>query len=187
MQNLTFLEEGAFTPIDKVVREKAKELEAKAKEKNTSIFLELSLYLHSLEAKNKNFSEFRKRDSSEIIESNYRFDCTDLALVDLSILRSLGYPSIYIETIKEDCLKDPKKSILGHVFTKVKLNQTWKLRDPYFGFRAGERYNLKTDTFIPLAQGLDFSELYTLNTNNKIEISSLDQASRLLEEYRKLK
>ena len=180
MKQLNFLESGNFTGIDSIVLQKAKELEERARESGKSIFLEICKYIHTLPYNPEKFIEFRKRDASEIIESGYHADCTDLALVDLVLLRALDYPAMYVESISNEWLADKSEQILGHVFSKVLVNGNWRLRDPFLGFRPGDQYKIKGKLYTPIAYGLDFSELYTLN-DQKVSIYTVEEGRRLIE------
>lgn len=68
-------------------------------DKQNSIYKNISFFLKTLKSEKHMSKIFRKRKASEILESNFETGCTDRALVFISLARSCGIPTKYVETI----------------------------------------------------------------------------------------
>ena len=161
IEDLTFLEEGKFTRIDKAVREKALELTSKKgdQEKVSAIS---KFILSNLEMRPFDLSVFRKRTGSKIFESGFSTGCSDTALVFIVLSRASGIPTRYVETLLEDWLtgKIPENPVEGHIFVDVRLDGRWFAYEPLRGFTPNDKYTLMGNNYIEFGKGLDFSEIY---------------------------
>jgi hypothetical protein len=81
-----------------------------------------------------------ERSSQEIIDSGVISGCNDYGLVSTSVLRRLGYPTVFVQTARIDWIEDflDRKqnclSIKGHIFLEVYVENKWILFDPTKGF-----------------------------------------------------
>ncbi len=70
-----------------------------------------------------------QRDAGEVWRSGSASGCHDMANVAAALLRSLGRPALFVETVHDSYLEG--KSLHGHVFLEVQLsNGDWMLYDP---------------------------------------------------------
>jgi len=115
---------------------------------------------------------FRKRSTSEIIESGFVTGCTDYALVFITFMRAKGIPAKYIEAVSTKWLESGDPEYLeGHVFSEVLLNNKWYIVDPQGAvIKAwyGKRYEI-------LAEGLDSWD---------IEVKNLEDLKKKFLEFR---
>ncbi len=192
MDDLTFLEEGKFTRIDKAVREKALELTSKKgdQEKVSAIS---KFILSNLKMRPFDLSIFRKRTGSKIFESGFSTGCSDTALVFIVLSRASGIPTRYVETLLEDWLtgKIPENPVEGHIFVDVRLNGRWFAYEPLRGFTPNNQYVLMGRPYCEVGKGLDFSEIYPKTeggyTNKPINLQSIGPLKKLKDSnYRKI-
>jgi transglutaminase-like putative cysteine protease len=192
MDDLTFLEEGKFTRIDKAVREKALELTSKKgdQEKVSAIS---KFILSNLKMRPFDLSIFRKRTGSKIFESGFSTGCSDTALVFIVLSRASGIPTRYVETLLEDWLtgKIPENPVEGHIFVDVRLNGRWFAYEPLRGFTPNNQYVLMGMPYCEVGKGLDFSEIYPKTeggyTNKSINLQSIGPLKKLKDSnYRKI-
>lgn len=116
---------------------------------------------------------FRNRSAVEIIEQALEapddhvgtVDCTDDAILFVTLSRAKGFPTKYIEAV----LKTNSDGTEGHVFARVYDGGMWKLVDP--ASRAYET-GLNPNDYAVIAEGLDYEEL-DLGTVDKIKEASL--------------
>jgi hypothetical protein len=121
---------------------------------------------------------WRNRDGNQIFSDGSSTGCTDNALVFSSLARSLGIPTIYVETLQKRWLdslgKEIPRTIEGHVFCDVILDDKIIPFDPMYGKTEvkhgyyieeprGERIEYDV-----LGKGSDFSEVY-LKIDGKFE------------------
>jgi hypothetical protein len=173
-----FLGEGKFTKRDGIVKNSL--AEALSLEGRTTILGKISLYLETKlsfdESKKK--VEFRKRTASEIIDSKLSGGCTDYCLAFCVLAREAGIPTKYLETIEENNLLNcPSRYVNGHIFSKIFLDNDWKIYEPLKGFR--DNFYFRGRKYIQLASGLDFSELTLRSSNAKINLNSLRKIKNL--------
>ncbi len=158
-----FLGEGKFTQRNEFIRKIATDLKRNYGSKE-DLLKRISNYIHGvMNDQTHNPITFRKRTASQILQDNYETGCTDRALVFLVLARELGIPARYVETLNEDWIKGnkPPMPVLGHIFTDVFINGSWKVHEPFRGFTEGDKYTLSDRIYIPVGRGLDFSELDT--------------------------
>jgi transglutaminase-like putative cysteine protease len=161
LDNLTFLEEGRFTHINKATREKALELTS-SKGDQEKVSAISKFLLSNLEIKSFNLNIFRKRTASEIFESGFSTGCSETALIFIVLSRASGIPAKYVETLLVDWLsgKIQEMPVEGHVFIDVGLNGRWFAYDPLQGFTPNNQYILMGRPYSEVGKGLDFSEVY---------------------------
>lgn len=104
----------------------------------------------SIQDNEKRNALLRKRTSEEIINSRETSGCGDVALIFLSIIRELGFPGIYVETVRRKWLNLGGEIIEGHVFIEIYFNNYWWIFDPDMGAIIGW-YN----QYIIIAKGKD--------------------------------
>ncbi len=162
IENLTFLEEGAFTPIDEVVRAKAREFHNLDRLRN---------FINSLRSK-INREEFRKRTASRIISEGYIAQmpgigcgCVDRAIVFATISRALGFPTKYLETFSLDYLGKHGEKIHSHAIVEIGFGNPpyWHGFDPSVGLvsiKDGHYFD-HSEEYVVAAAGLDFSHVYS--------------------------
>jgi hypothetical protein len=161
IEDLTFLEEGAFTPIDEVVKAKAQEC---------STLDRARIFVNSLLSKVKP-EEFRRRSASKIISDGYIAQmtergggCTDRAIVFAAISRALGFPTKYLETFALDYLREQGEKVQGHVIVEISFGMPpfWHGFDPSKGLVSIKegRYSNHSGEYVVAGAGLDFSQLY---------------------------
>ncbi len=161
LDNLTFLEEGRFTHINKAIKEKALELTS-GKGDQEKVSAISKFLLSNLEVRSSDLNIFRKRTASKIFESGFSTGCSDTALIFIVLSRASGIPTKYVETLLVDWLsgKIPKIPVEGHVFVDVKLSGRRFAYDPLQGFTQNNQYILMGRSYSEVGKGLDFSEVY---------------------------
>ncbi len=75
-------------------------------------------------------SIFRRRTADQILSDGFVTGCTDIALVFIALLRTVGIPSKYVETIDEDWLQNGGDNITGHVYVNAFDGSRWRIIDP---------------------------------------------------------
>lgn len=150
------LAKGDFCEIDEVV--KAKVLGLEKSDSGKSILRLISEYIGSIPIKEEDKErDFRNRNASKIIESNYTTGCTDKSILFCTLARCAGYKVLMIETFADN---NPINSGYGHVFNKIydSDSQKWHIYESIFGIRQDYRY--AEENYIPAAIGMDFSVYY---------------------------
>lgn len=159
LEELTFLEEGKFTHIDEIVKNKARELAGIAQGEKQKILHEISKYLFRIASKDRP-ELFRKRTASEIILSGFTTGSTDKTLVFLTLARENGIPSAYIEAFEKYWLQETRFPIQGHVFAQIFFADQWRIVEPSKGPTRGNEYKFNERLYIEAGKGIDFSRLY---------------------------
>ncbi len=175
-----FLGQGKFTQRGKIVA-RALENALTITERKTSLG-KISLWMQENLIHNspKKMEEFRKRNASQIISSQRFNGCSDYGIVFAVLSREAGIPTRYIETIEESNLKSKNKFVDGHVFFDVFVNGEWKIYEPKEGFKPD--YILGKSRYIPIAKGLDFSNL--LFNDKNISLDSLDKLRKARDNFK---
>jgi hypothetical protein len=166
-----FLREGKFTKRNKIVKNALGD--ALNLEVGTTDFEKISSYLshHFATLRPWNPALFRKRTASQIISSRKSNGCTDYGLVFLTLVRELGIPAKYVETIEKENLSHPERlHVSGHIFVELFINGKWEIYEPFRGFQKS--YSLGEKKFIPIARGLDFSNLTSIR-GKRLKLESL--------------
>jgi len=159
------LKEGYYTKSSKIVKQLVLNLKNKAG--NKPFINVVNDYIASLEdrqnAPNK-MDFFRKRTATEIIKSGFQMGCSDRAIAFIAIMREVKIPAIFVETFKKKFLNTEHAGTRGHVFTNIYHEDRWHIFEPKSAFK--DKYELGGGgEFLPVAMGLDFSVLYTINKN----------------------
>jgi hypothetical protein len=157
----TYLEGGQYTEITNLVRTISDRLKKQRGRMPWDVVSEHVKGLrHDASEKDK---LFRKRTASEILKSGFTTGCTDRAIVFLALARALGTPARYVETFEKQWLDNPNfNNIQGHVFVDIYDGQGRRGYEPTQGFVDVKNYKLNGKTHVPVADGLDFGELYVL-------------------------
>ncbi|PKN02744.1 hypothetical protein CVU76_01770 [Candidatus Dojkabacteria bacterium HGW-Dojkabacteria-1] len=152
-----------------------------SKNKYKAIFESMFWIKKNLEKMDYDRGLFRKRDASEIVKSKKFMGCTDVGLVFISLMRSLGIKATYMETISEgtlvDFIKYPDKeiSISGHIFVRVEIEDISMIVDP-MTFQILLINNLPAHSMfsdaVIIAEGKDFVEL-DMNSEEKIRKNTI--------------
>ena len=95
---------------------------------------------------------FRKRTASQIIADGYVTGCTDDALVFIALARAAGIPTLYVETLDVQWMKEGGRPINGHVYAQVKYDDEWRTVDPS---ARNEHADIEKDGRVIMAKGLD--------------------------------
>jgi len=163
IEDLNFLGEGRFTRRDDFVILIAERL----RESPRTPWGSVSEYVNGLKLdETHKYSLFRKRTASEILRSGFVTGCTDEALAFIILSRELGIPTIYVETLNENWLKNPESNgVSGHVFVNIPFRGDWKVYDLKRGFTKDNDYTLGGERYIEIGKGLDFSEIHLKEKN----------------------
>lgn len=173
IEDINFLECGRFTKRDSVINNYAKKF-------SRDNLCEISQKIRSL--KRVDGLPFRSRTASEILSSGIVSGCTDQALVFLTLVRELGIPAAYVETLRNDWLESPNQPVLGHIFAELFIGGRWKHYDPSSDFSEG--YIHVGREYVEIGRGLDFSEIYLKDPQTGIYKPlpvSLDSVERITE------
>lgn len=164
-----FLQQGKYTLAGAGVRSLIDETKSRDKmlqiEKVRSILADRDRFKDvnkkNREENNEWHRLFRNRTAEEIVNSHRQTGCTDIGLVFLSVAREIGVPARYVESFSLDFINDPKQDpISGHIFTDLYFDGEWIRYDPTnFGLVHKKGYWIKDKEYIPIAKGLDFSDL----------------------------
>src|SRR3989338_737185 len=159
IQDLTFLESGAYTPRDATVLTIAKSLRKLQVSSRKAVSEYLSRELHLDESQKDTL--FRRRTASQILDSGFATGCSDYALAFTALARALDIPTKWVDTFEASWIADPRaQSIRGHVFVDVLAGNTWSAYEPLRGFTPGGSYSLNGRAYIEVGKGLDFSAVY---------------------------
>jgi hypothetical protein len=176
------LKEGEYTPRDALVRDVAR----KFREKDVAPWMAVDKYILGLvSCKTKKDDEFRKRTSSQIMESGYVNGCTDRALVFLSLIRELSIPALYVEAFDRGWLESsPTKTQQGHVFVEMLVGGEPRVYNPTRGFTRSNRLAIGDRDYVEVSKGVDFGEVYLLGEDGKYaaeptNLQSLDRVVKM--------
>jgi len=120
-----YLKEGKQTKKTKVVKEVSKSFKGTDFEKIVKILEWINKNLKSYKNQKKAISIFAKRTADKIIRDGFYTGCHDIALVFVTLARSVGIPAKYIEGI--DKINPQNK---GHCVSEVFINNRWIFVDP---------------------------------------------------------
>jgi transglutaminase-like putative cysteine protease len=182
LENLTFLESGAYTRID----DKVLKITSDLRNSSRPVWETINKYLiENLTKVTFDETIFRKRTASQILESKKSTGCTDTALAFIVLARGMNLPTKYVETFDEQWLinnsnmSEPE----GHIFVDIYVDGKWRIYAPKKTFILGERYSLNGRPYIEAGKGLDFSHLYLKENGvykpEPTKIQSLDDLARL--------
>lgn len=182
-QNLTykeneeeiFLQAGEQTQIDEVISQFADKVNAN----QGSIIDIVRIY----EYVNRNLRHDREnqkikfsRTASEIIKSGFFTGCSDFTLVFEAIARNKGIPTIHVQTVRKNCIRDLQArnklySISGHHFCECFINGKWILVDAANRNKL-EEYNpfdLNLGDYYTYAKSTDIFEtgIHSIRENNE--------------------
>lgn len=100
----------------------------------------------------------RKRVVDEIIKSKVMTGCTDYAHLFISLCKSRNIPTIYLETLNNEWIKNPDlNSIRGHIFVGVEINRIKIYVDPTNGVIYTHK---KFNNYSIIEEGEDFLSLF---------------------------
>jgi transglutaminase-like putative cysteine protease len=129
----------------------------------------------NLEKRRFDGNVFRKRTADQIIKDKYSTGCTDTALAFVALCRAREIPASYLETIDARWFETKPEQIVGHVFSKVYLNNSWLLVDPLNGAIHIKSEPNKKQWFV-LGEGLDSWDLGIHSYEDlKIKLSSVSE------------
>lgn len=112
----------------------------------------------------------RKRVVDEIIKSRVMTGCTDYAHLFISLCKSRNIPTIYLETLNNEWVKNPDlDSIRGHIFVEVEINGIKIYADPTNGVIYTQK---KFNNYSVIGEGEDFLSLFP---NQEIYIKKIKE------------
>jgi len=108
--------------------------------------------------------------------------CNDYGLVTLTILRSLGFPTVFVQSARLDWIKEVinknenSRRVRGHIFLEVKVEGKWLLFDSTAGIiylkYDKNNFSLPKEYYV-FSKSLDGWETGCINLceNNKIMLN----------------
>lgn len=156
MDNKDYLTEGKLTNFDKNVKSVLVDINSQGYE---FVLNALQWVKNNLREDDSNKTElFRKRTAGEIIKSGFHTGCSDRALVFITLARAKGIPTILIDTIMLDYFnQDNPDNLIGHVFAKVYISNTWYIVDPTAG-SISINHHPGLRRYLVFAEGIDFED-----------------------------
>jgi xanthine/CO dehydrogenase XdhC/CoxF family maturation factor len=175
LEQIDFLAEGRFTKKDEIVRTALEKALLYGFRK--TLLGNISLYLERISMnKPRKMDEFRRRTASEVITSGKSNGCSDYGIVFAALARQAGIPTRYVETLEEENLRMVPREVSGHAFAEVFVDGIWRVYEPGEGFK--DAYSVARRRYIPIARGLDFSELF-LNDGSIVHLDSIERIREL--------
>lgn len=176
MNERYFLGEGRFTKRDEIVRTALREALSLTERKTDLGKISLFLFTNFSLNNPRRMEDFRRRKVSEIILSKKCNGCSDYGIIFAALAREANVPTRYVETIEEENLLSLPEKVSGHIFVDLFLDGEWVIYEPKEGFKTD--YILGARKYIPVARGLDFSELY-LENGKKIKLDAINKIRNL--------
>lgn len=168
IEDLTFLEPGAFTQPDDNARKVAAKIKRYADASNNPYPIEISNFME----KKLNYQDPEGQrtagtmTAAELLQKRIVRSCSDRAIIFAMLNRILGGPTRYVETLEQEYLNNPDATgVVGHAFVDVQFDRKWLPYDPVQRFTPKNDYVLhgrdgKARRHIEIGKGLDFSEVY---------------------------